>query len=83
MKVIFTHQALRNLKKLDKKTQLRIITKLEFYSKQKDAFIFAEKLVDSNFGEWRFRIGDYRVLCDYKEKGIIVLKIGHRREIYK
>lgn len=83
MKLIFSHQAIRDLKKLDKFTQKRIVEKLEFFSYQSRPLSFAEKIIDSGFGEWRFRIGDYRVIFDVKSKNIIVLKIGHRREIYR
>lgn len=83
MELIFSHQALRDLKKMDKNTQRRIIKKLEYYSNQENPFSSAEKLTDASFGEWRFRIGDYRALCDIQEGKILVLKIGHRREIYR
>lgn len=83
MELEFSKQALQNLKKLDKNIQRRIIEKLEFYAGQENPFASAEKLVDHAFGEWRFRIGDYRTLCDIKGEKIIVLKIGHRREIYR
>lgn len=44
---------------------------------------FAEKLSDPILGEYRFRIGDYRVIFDIEENEIIILRVGHRREIYK
>jgi mRNA interferase RelE/StbE len=44
---------------------------------------FAEKLSDPILGEYRFRIGDYRVIFDIQEDEIIILRVGHRREIYK
>jgi mRNA interferase RelE/StbE len=44
---------------------------------------FAEKISDPILGEYRFRIGDYRVIFDIEENEIVVLKVGHRREIYK
>lgn len=36
-------------------------------------------------GAWRYRIGDYRVLCDIRDDELVVLalEIGHRREVYK
>ncbi len=83
MRLIFSDQALKNLKKLDRTTQRRILEKLEFYSRQEAPFKFAERLVDNSYGQWRFRIGDYRALCDVRGNEIIILKIGHRREIYK
>ena len=43
----------------------------------------AEPLKQSELGSYRFRIGDYRVVFDLKGQEIIVLRVGHRREIYK
>ena len=36
-------------------------------------------------GIWRYRIGNYRLLCKIEDKKLIIfaLNIGHRREIYK
>ncbi|WP_250505106.1 type II toxin-antitoxin system RelE family toxin [Bowdeniella massiliensis] len=36
-------------------------------------------------GKWRYRVGDYRVLCEIRESELIVLaiEIGHRRDNYK
>ncbi len=42
-------------------------------------------LVSNRSGEWRYRIGDYRVLCEIRDKDLVVLaiEVGHRREVYK
>ena len=42
-------------------------------------------LVANHSGEWRYRIGDYRVLCEIRDEELVVLaiEIGHRREVYK
>ena len=36
-------------------------------------------------GFWRYRIGDYRIICDIQDSKIVVLvlPIGHRREVYR
>jgi mRNA interferase RelE/StbE len=36
-------------------------------------------------GLWRYRVGDYRVICSIEanELVVLVLQIGHRREVYK
>lgn len=36
-------------------------------------------------GLWRYRVGDYRVICSLEdhELVVLVLQIGHRREVYK
>jgi mRNA interferase RelE/StbE len=44
---------------------------------------FAETLKSSDLGTYRFRIGDYRVIFDIEGNDVVVLRVGHRREIYK
>lgn len=41
-------------------------------------------LIENRTGQWRYRIGDYRVICEIKDDEIIVLilDVGHRRNIY-
>lgn len=83
MKLIFAQSAFRQFQKLDRALQKRIDEKLRFYISQKKPLQFAEPLKDTRFGNSRFRIGDYRVLFDVESDKIIVLKIGHRKDIYK
>ncbi|MFK3985788.1 type II toxin-antitoxin system RelE/ParE family toxin [Exiguobacterium mexicanum] len=42
-------------------------------------------LVVNHSGEWRYRIGDYRLIADIQDETItiLILEIGHRRDIYK
>ncbi len=45
-----------------------------------------KSLVGATFsGLWRYRVGDYRILCNIEDEKIyiVVVEIGHRREIYK
>lgn len=83
MKLFFTQSAFRQFRKLEREVQKRIDEKLHFYISQKNPLQFAEPLRDERFGNWRFRIGDYRILFDIENNKIIVLKVGHRKEIYK
>ena len=83
MKLIFSEIAFKQLSKLAPDIQNRINGKLDFYLAQKDPLYFAEKLNDYEFGEWRFRIGDYRAIFDVDGEKIILLKVGHRKDIYK
>ena len=44
------------------------------------------KALSANYsGYWRYRIGDYRLVCEIEDDRLIIiaLNIGHRREIYK
>jgi len=79
----FKNKAVKEIGKLPSKTRKRILEKLKFYSFQENPLRFADKLKDRRFGEYRFRIGDYRILFDVKDKNIIILKVGHRKDIYK
>ncbi|MFV0533350.1 MAG: type II toxin-antitoxin system RelE family toxin [Cumulibacter sp.] len=42
-------------------------------------------LVAGLSGKWRYRVGDYRVLCEIRDADLVVLaiEIGHRRDIYR
>ena len=85
MEYYFKSSALKDLRRLPKPVQRRIIQKIEFYLESKTPLAFAEPLKDHVFGEFRFRIGDYRVIFDGDPKrgAIVVLAVGHRKDIYK
>ena len=42
-------------------------------------------LTANRSGKWRYRVGDYRILCEMKDEELVVLaiEIGHRRDIYQ
>ena len=80
-KVLFTQRALKDLEGIDKETQKRIATKLKEYSKE--PLRYARKLISPQIGTYRFRVGDYRVIFDIDRENIVILRIGHRKSIYK
>jgi len=43
----------------------------------------AERLTNSSLGSYRFRVGDYRIVFDIEKDKIVVLRVGHRRDIYR
>lgn len=79
--IFLSEKAVKDFKKLDTNTGLQIARKLKEYSA--NPFLYARKLSDSKIGTFRFRIGDYRAIVDIEENKIIVLKVGHRKDIYK
>jgi len=83
MKVIFAKSAAREFRRLNRAIQDRIRRKLRFYASQPNPLNFAKPVKDFRFGNWRFRIGDYRIIFDVEKDKIIILKVGHRRDIYK
>lgn len=41
-------------------------------------------LTSNRSGQWRYRIGDYRLICEIHDNELVILamSVGHRREIY-
>jgi len=79
--VVFTKRATRDISKLEPEIKENIGEALKRYGK--DALNYARKMVDPSLGTYRFRIGDYRVIFDIEGDEIIVLRVGHRKEIYR
>lgn len=82
MNVVFSERAKRDWQRIPKQIQSRLRKKLAFYLKNRSPFFYAETLKKFEFGEYRFRIGDYRIIFDKIERGIFILRIGHRKDIY-
>jgi len=78
----YSHRAARQFSKLPRAVQLRIAEKMRFYASQNNPLEFAEHLTDYREGEYRFRIGDYRVAFDVDDEKIIILKVGRRDQMY-
>ena len=85
-KVVFSDNALKQIKKMDKHISLLIIgwieKNLEGTSNPRH---FGKALVANKNCQWRYRIGDYRAICEIQDNKItiLVLEIGHRKNIYK
>ncbi len=81
----FKPSALRDLRKLPRPVQKKIIQKLDFYTASANPLVFAKALADRRYGEYRFRAGDYRIIFDVdaKRRAIVVLAVGNRKDIYK
>ena len=82
----FSDEALKTLKKLDRYTVVLIDSWIAKHLENcEDPRAFGKPLVANRKGEWRYRIGDYRMLCEIKDNVllILVIKIGHRSNVYK
>ncbi len=78
----FTSHSKKDFTKLPPHIQKRIIKKLEYFIQTHDPLVFAKKLVHYDIGEYRFRIGNYRIIFDVEDTVFVIHAIGHRREIY-
>ncbi len=82
----FGETARKQLLKLDRQTQQEI---LRYCEKRLSGPIeprsFGHALTGQFRGLWRYRIGDYRLVCEIRgrELLILVLAVGHRREVYR
>ena len=83
--VQYTAGAIKNLKKLDKNTQGLILGWIEKNLMNcENPRQHGKCLTANRSGQWRYRIGDYRLICEIEDDKIVILilSIGHRREIY-
>ena len=84
--VLFTQKAKKQLSKLDRNTAKLIASWLKKNLEGcVNPRIHGKALVANKSDQWRYRVGDYRILAEIKDEEVIilVLQIGHRREIYK
>jgi mRNA interferase RelE/StbE len=83
--VEFDDRARRELRKLDAKIQRDILRYLrEHVAGSPDPRQFGKPLRMTLAGLWRYRVGDYRLICRLEDRilVVLVLKVGHRREVY-
>jgi mRNA interferase RelE/StbE len=85
--VQYSKNARRDINSIELNTARRISKKIMFFASQEDPLKFAKPIKDNEMGDYRFRIGDYRVLFDLDQKGNIriltILRIKHRKDIYR
>lgn len=85
-KVIYSVKSREDLKKMDFPVAKRIIKKINYFSKTEAPLKFAKPISNKLFGQYRFRVGDYRVLFDKDRKGNLlilkILRIKHRKDVY-
>ena len=84
--VEFEKGAQKTLKKMDKHQSLLIMGWIKKNLVNcTDPRQYGKGLVANRLGEWRYRIGDYRLIADINDETItiLMLEIGHRKDIYQ
>lgn len=83
-KIHFTKRSEKELKKLDPQLKKKLLTKIKHLSKERTSYNL-KPLKGKNVAQFRLRVGDYRVLYDVydSEKTVLILAVGHRRDIYR
>lgn len=84
--VVFTERFNKSFSKLDNYTQTMIIHWIEKHlSNIENPRMIGKSLSTNLSGSWRYRIGDYRLICEIFDDKLIILAltIEHRKDIYK
>jgi mRNA interferase RelE/StbE len=84
-RIDFTKAADKALRKLDRLTAGRVLGELEEIANLDDPRSRGKALTGNLAGLWRYRVGDYRVVCDIEDGVLVILvvDVAHRREVYR
>lgn len=84
MRIEITENAHKDLKRLDKQIACKILHYLKEIEALEDPGSKGKALSANFSGLWRYRMGDYRIICSIEKDRLLVLllRIGHRRNIY-
>lgn len=83
--VEYTPAAIKELKKLDKYTRKLIYAWIDKNLQGcENPRVHGKPLTANRTGQWRYRVGDYRLITEIEDEKItiLVLNVGHRRDIY-
>ena len=82
----YTQTARKQLRKIDQQTARRIVDFMdERVATRKSPRSTGKALTGPALGTyWRYRVGDYRILCDIQDGAlrVLVIEVGNRREVY-
>lgn len=83
----YSETALKRLRKLDKGVAKRLLHFMdERVAPKSDPRSTGHALTGPLRGAyWRYRVGDYRIICDIQDEAlcVLVIEVGHRSEIYR
>ena len=81
----FTTKAQNVMNKFDKSVKKQIDKFLLRLTQRENPRSLGSALSGTLAGRWRYRVGDYRIICEFHDDVllVLVLDIGHRSEIYK
>jgi mRNA interferase RelE/StbE len=85
-RIEITRTATRQITKLDQRGQKAILKFLrERLSPAENPRQWGTALQGDKRGLWRYRVGDYRLICDIQDEKVtvLVLELGHRKDVYR
>ena len=80
----YSAKAVKELKKIDKKAASTIIDYLNDIARQEDPRSKGKALKGDKRQYWRYRVGNYRILCSIEDEELVILAthLGHRKDVY-
>ncbi len=84
--VEFDDAAAKELRKLDRQAQQEILRYLrERIATEEDPRRFGKPLARELAGLWRYRVRNYRIICDIEDDKLVVLvvRVSHRKDVYE
>lgn len=85
-KIEYSETAVRQLRKLDKSTTRRILDFMDKRIAPAEDVRSLGKALRGPLGEfWRYRVGDYRVICEIRDLQlrVLVVRVGGRKDVYR
>ena len=83
--IVYEVQAAKQLKKLPKNIAAKILDYMDEIALLEQPSQRGKPLSSNLAGYWRYRVGDYRVVCKIENEILLiaVIKLGHRKDIYE
>jgi len=81
--ILFSGEAVQDIKRLDTVVKKRLRKKLQAVAESKDVLQNSKKIIHHESGQYRIRIGDYRIIFDLDGNSLYILRVRHRKEVYR
>jgi len=81
--IIFSEEAVQDIKRLDTVVKKRLQKKLQAVAESKDVHQISKKLIHHESGQYRIRIGNFRIIFDLDGNLLYILRVRHRKEVYR
>jgi mRNA interferase RelE/StbE len=78
--LVISNRFRRDLRRLDAQTHRRILDALE--GLQENPYQ-GSQLTNVRIGQWRMRVGDYRIRYDVEGDRVLLYRVRHRKDIYR
>ena len=81
--IIFSTEAKKDVEKLDSQIKKRLKKKFEEIALSINVKSSAKRLINFDDADYRIRVGDYRITFDLKDDVIAIVRIRHRKDVYR